>query len=82
MNKTWEAVENYLAERVVRPDAIFKVVQESSKAAGLPDIAVSAAEGKQLELMARMSGAGRILDTGNRRGRRGLASRRMRYKIS
>ena len=40
----WESVERYLSEHVVKPDAIFKVVQESSKAAGLPDIAVSAAE--------------------------------------
>jgi predicted O-methyltransferase YrrM len=60
----WESVERYLAEHVVKPDAIFNIVRESSKAAGLPDIAVSAAEGKQLYLMARMSGAKAILEIG------------------
>ena len=65
MNQTtWESVERYLSEHVVRPDAVFNVVRESSKAAGLPDIAVSAAEGKQLYLMARMMGAERILELG------------------
>ena len=65
MNQTtWESVERYLSEHVVRPDAVFNVVRESSKAAGLPDIAVSAAEGKQLYLMARMMGAKRILELG------------------
>jgi predicted O-methyltransferase YrrM len=61
---TWESVEHYLAEHVVKPDAVFDVVRESSKAAGLPDIAVSAAEGKQLYLMARMIGAKAILEIG------------------
>ena len=65
MNQTtWESVERYLSEHVVRPDTVFNVVRESSKAAGLPDIAVSAAEGKQLYLMARMMGAERILELG------------------
>jgi len=64
MDATWETVENYLAERVIKPDRIFDIVQESSKAAGLPDIAISAAEGRQLELMARMIGARRILEIG------------------
>jgi len=62
--KTWDAVGRYLAERVVRPDRIFAIVQQASAAAGLPDIAVSAAEGRQLELMARMMGARRILEIG------------------
>jgi predicted O-methyltransferase YrrM len=62
--KTWEAVEKYLAERVVKPDPVFDHVQQSSRAASLPDIAVSAAEGRQLELMARMIGARRILEIG------------------
>jgi predicted O-methyltransferase YrrM len=61
---TWQTVEAYLEERDVRPDPIFDAVNEASKASGLPDIAVSAAEGKQLELMARMAGARRILEIG------------------
>ena len=61
---TWESVEKYLTEHVVKPDAVFSVVRESSKVAGLPDIAVSAAEGKQLYLMARMIGAKAILEIG------------------
>jgi len=61
---TWSDVEDYLSGRIVRPESIFRVVAESSRAAGLPQIAVSAPEGKQLELMARMIGARRILEIG------------------
>ncbi|HUO91596.1 MAG TPA: O-methyltransferase, partial [Rhizomicrobium sp.] len=64
MTRAWEDVEDYLARNVVKPEPVFDEVRQASAAAGLPDIAVTAAEGKQMELMARMAGARRILEIG------------------
>ncbi len=61
---TWHAVETYFSEKVVKPDPSYRAVYDASIAAGLPDIAVSAAEGRQLQLMAKMCGARRILEIG------------------
>lgn len=61
---TWQNVEAYFEGKITRPDPSYAALQEASLAAGLPDIAVSAAEGKQLHLMAKMSGAKRILEIG------------------
>lgn len=60
----FDQVEAYFAEKVVKPDPSYRAVYEASLAAGLPDIAVSAPEGKQLHLMAKMCGAKRILEIG------------------
>ncbi|NIK89574.1 putative O-methyltransferase YrrM [Rhizomicrobium palustre] len=60
----WSAVDDYLSEVAVRPDPSYAATYQASVAAGLPDIAVSAAEGKQLHLLARMRGAKRILEIG------------------
>ena len=64
MNPLWNAVEAYATETAIRPDPSYAVVHDASVAAGLPDIRVSAAEGKQLYLMAKMCGAQRILEIG------------------
>jgi predicted O-methyltransferase YrrM len=60
----FDSVEAYFADKVVRPDPSYRAVYEASIAAGLPDIAVSPPEGKQLHLMAKMCGARRILEIG------------------
>lgn len=60
----WTDVDAYLESVVIKPDPSYRTVYQSSIAAGLPDIAVSAAEGKQLHLLAKMSGARRILEIG------------------
>jgi len=60
----WTKVDTYLEEVAIKPDPSYRGVHEASRAAGLPDIAVSAAEGKQLHLFAKMSGAKRILEIG------------------
>jgi predicted O-methyltransferase YrrM len=60
----WTSVDAYFAATAVRPDPSYQALYDASIAAGLPDIAVSAAEGKQLHLMAKMSGAKRILEIG------------------
>lgn len=62
--KTWTAVDDYLNDRIVRPDAALAAALEASRAGGLPEIAVTAAQGKLLNLMARAMGARRILEIG------------------
>ena len=62
--KTWTAVDDYLNQLIVRPDAALAAAREVSRAAGLPDIAVSAPQGKLLNLLARSMGARRILEIG------------------
>ena len=62
--KTWTAVDDYLNDLIVRPDPALADALKASQAAGLPEIAVTAAQGKLLELMARAMGARRILEIG------------------
>ena len=62
--KTWTAVDDYLNELIVRPDAALDSALRASHAAGLPQIAVSAPQGKLLNLLARAMGARRILEIG------------------
>ena len=62
--KTWTAVDDYLNERIVHPDEALSATLEASRAGGLPEIAVSAPQGKLLNLMARSMGAKRILEIG------------------
>jgi predicted O-methyltransferase YrrM len=62
--KTWRDVDDYIVERVVHPDEALRRCQRAAKAAGLPHIAVSAAQGKMLSLLARSIGAKRILEVG------------------
>ena len=60
----WIAVEEYLTERLVRPDEALEQALTDSAAAGLPSIAVTAPEGKLLYLWARLVNARRILEIG------------------
>jgi predicted O-methyltransferase YrrM len=62
--KTWTAVDEYLNDRIVRPDEALAAALAASRVAGLPEIAVSAPQGKLLNLMARAMGARRILEIG------------------
>lgn len=62
--KTWTAVDDYLTGLIVRPDAALDSALEASQAGGLPQIAVSAPQGKLLNLLARAMGARRILEIG------------------
>src|SRR5690348_7989207 len=64
MQKTWTAVDDYLNNLIVRPDDALSAALEASKAGGLPEIAVSAPQGKLLYLQARAMGAKRILEIG------------------
>jgi predicted O-methyltransferase YrrM len=61
---TWTAVDDFLNELIVKPDAALTDALATSAAAGLPDINVTAAQGKLLYLLARLIRAERILELG------------------
>jgi len=60
----WDAVDAYIKEVVVRPDAALDAAMEASAAAGLPPISVSPAHGKFLFVLARTVSAKAILEIG------------------
>jgi predicted O-methyltransferase YrrM len=60
----WNAVDAYILDRLLPPDPVLDAVMAANAAAGLPAIDVSPAQGKLLYLLARMSGARRILEIG------------------
>jgi predicted O-methyltransferase YrrM len=62
--KLWDDVDRYITDTVVKPDAALQAALEASDAAGLPQISVSAAHGKLLQLLARLVNARRILEVG------------------
>jgi predicted O-methyltransferase YrrM len=62
--KLWAEVDGLFAEKFLGVDEALKACQRAAKAAGLPHIAVSAAQGKMLHLMAKSIGAKRILEIG------------------
>jgi predicted O-methyltransferase YrrM len=60
----WTAVDDYITGALLEPDKALDAALEVSAAAGLPAIAVSPAQGKLLNLLARMMQAGKILEIG------------------
>jgi predicted O-methyltransferase YrrM len=60
----WTEVDDYFIGRLGADDAALTAALAASDAAGLPKIAVSAAHGKWLSLMAQAIGAKRILEVG------------------
>jgi predicted O-methyltransferase YrrM len=64
----WSAVDDYLAAALIAPDEALDAALAATGAAGLPAIQVSAAQGKLLELLARMAGASSILEIGTLAG--------------
>ena len=60
----WSAVDRYLTELLVQPDAALDGALQSSAAAGLPAISVSPPQGKLLMLLAMLQGARNILEIG------------------
>ncbi len=60
----WAAIDRYLEERHVPNDPALAEGLKASDAAGLPKIAVSATQGKLLQLLAASVGAKRILELG------------------
>jgi predicted O-methyltransferase YrrM len=60
----WTAVDRYIADLLVPPDAALDAALRATADAGMPAIAVSPNQGKLLMLMAQMLGARRILEIG------------------
>ena len=60
----WTAVDRYLGDQLVGPDAALDNALATSAKAGLPEIAVSPTHGKFLHLLAKTLGAKRILEIG------------------
>jgi predicted O-methyltransferase YrrM len=60
----WTAVDQYLTDLLVRPDAVLEAALKASAEAGLPAINVTPNQGKLLHLLARLAGARAILEVG------------------
>ena len=60
----WAQVDALIEATLVREDAALAACRRRSAERGLPDIAVSAAQGAFLELLVRVSGARRVLEVG------------------
>jgi len=60
----WTEVDNYLTEQLVPQDDALLAALENNQAAGLPAIDVAPNQGKLLNLLAKMTGAKRILEIG------------------
>jgi predicted O-methyltransferase YrrM len=63
-DRVWNDVDAYIEDRLVGEDEALSAAIRESAAAGLPAIAVSAAQGKMLHLLAMSIGAKRILEIG------------------
>jgi predicted O-methyltransferase YrrM len=68
----WTSVDRYIAEQFIPQDTALADAIRASDQAGLPPIAVSAAQGKWLHLLARAMGARRILEIGTLGGYSGI----------
>lgn len=64
MGERWQAVDDYIAEKLLGDDDVLAATLANNAAQGLPPIDVSAAQGKMLFLLAQMAGAKRILEVG------------------
>jgi predicted O-methyltransferase YrrM len=60
----WNAVDEWIEARFVPEDSALEGALAASEAAGLPAIQVSAAQGRLLELLVRISGARSVLEVG------------------
>ncbi|AWP30824.1 methyltransferase [Paenibacillus sp. Cedars] len=61
---TWGKVDDYVTERLIPYDEVLEQVLLANREAGLPEIDVSPAQGKLLNVIARIKGAKRILEIG------------------
>jgi predicted O-methyltransferase YrrM len=64
MEDLWTHVDHYIEERLLPHDPVIEQAVADTAAAGMPAIAVSPAQGKQLELLARLAKAAKILEIG------------------
>ncbi len=64
MTGGWQAVDDYIAAKLLGDDDVLAATLAHNADQGLPPIDVSAAQGKMLFLLAQISGAKRILEIG------------------
>jgi len=63
-SERWNEVDAYIEAKLIGYDEALEAALRASADAGLPPIAVTPAQGKLLHLLARVHGAGRILEVG------------------
>lgn len=68
MTGIFSEVDAYIADLFIGDDPALAAAMEAAKRAGLPDIAISATQGKFLYLLAKAIGARRILEIGTLAG--------------
>lgn len=61
---TWTAVDDYFGKLLITPDKVLDQALADSVASGLPAIAVSPLQGKQLLVLAQMQNPTKILEIG------------------
>lgn len=64
MGEGWQAVDNYIADKLLGADDALAATLANNAAHDLPPIDVSAAQGKMLFLLAQIAGAKNILEIG------------------
>lgn len=64
VEQAWTDVDDYIVGQLLPEAADFDFAIQASQTAGLPPIAVTAPQGKLLELLVRVHGARRILELG------------------
>ncbi len=64
MSGGWQAVDDYIAAKLLGDDDVLAATLANNAVHGLPPIDVSAAQGKMLSLLAQIAGARRILEIG------------------
>ena len=64
MGERWQAVDDYIAGKLLGDDDALAAALAHNAAEGLPPIDVSPAQGKMLFLLAQIAGARRILEIG------------------
>ncbi|MEU6671492.1 O-methyltransferase [Streptomyces sp. NPDC046727] len=63
-SQLWDDVDDYFISHLSPDDEVLRAALRDSEAAGLPAIAVTAAQGKFLQLLAELQGARNILEIG------------------
>ncbi|MGW7523924.1 O-methyltransferase [Streptomyces sp. NPDC054783] len=63
-SQLWDDVDDYFTSRLTPDDEALQAAVRENDAAGLPHIAVTAAQGKFLQLLAQVQGARHILEIG------------------
>ncbi|GIP27722.1 O-methyltransferase [Paenibacillus sp. J23TS9] len=64
MKQTWEQVDEYITDLLCPNDPILDDVLTANRKADLPEIDVTANQGKLLQLLVQMKGAKRVLEIG------------------